>query len=239
MIAENDLLEEFGDVRRIRSDVFFFQDKMRTYTYNYWLQSSSAQDLLVVSENLKNDSLAIEIIDSAPSDLAGDKPTIYKLKKAFNGFTHGIAVPSEYHGYLKGTDGIDRRYLFLCLPIFRCEFSGNESPEEFRELRLHYNPTLDWERDKHPKIRVYFDNPKTGAGVVEDGVFFRLNALLNEINNLNGVSNGFIEITNWAGAVIEILSPEHDKYLLIRNREDEEEISKADLISLVNDFCCS
>ncbi|EGH26394.1 hypothetical protein PSYMO_35101, partial [Pseudomonas amygdali pv. mori str. 301020] len=55
--------------------------------------------------------------------------------------------------------------------------------------------------------------PKTGAGVVEDGVFFRLNALFNEINNLNGISNGFIEVANWMGAVIEILSPEHDKYL--------------------------
>lgn len=62
MITEDDLLEEFVDVNRVRSDVFFFQDKMRTYTYNYWLQSSSVQDLLVVSENLKMTRLLLKLL---------------------------------------------------------------------------------------------------------------------------------------------------------------------------------
>ncbi|MET3052362.1 hypothetical protein ABXV19_11220 [Pseudomonas alkylphenolica] len=235
MISEDDLIEEFGSVRRVDKNIFSFHDEMQSYAYRYWLKSYLGCDLIAVSEVEVGDALPLSVIMGAPKCLAENKPTIYKLAEGQSIFTHAIAVPSNYHGYLKGVDCVNRDDLFLCIPIHRCEFSGDESPEEFKELRLNFIPTLDWKRDKHPKLRVYFDNPKTGGGTDEAGVLFKLPVLLQEIENLNGVGEGFIEVTNWSGGVIEIISPESGKYILITNRQDEELLGE-DILERVKSF---
>lgn len=239
MISESDLVEEFGFVKSMIGDVFFFQDEMRAYTYNYWLHSSNDRSLLVVSKDMVDDELALAIIAAAPAELSLDHPEIYVLAEGSKKFTHVFVAPSHYHGYLKGADGIDRSRLLLCVPIYRCEFAGDETPEEFKDMHLHLIPILDWTRLQHPKLRVYFDNPATGGGVDESGVLLKQSVLFQEVENLNGVNDGFIEVTNWSGRVIEVLSPSLDKFLLIRDREDEELMSKDEILTKLNKFLIS
>jgi len=236
MIYKSDLIEEFGDVKGVGEDVFFFQDKMRAYTYNYWLQTSKERDLLVVSKDMVDDELSLAVISMAPELLSLKQPEIYALSGKSKKFTHVFVAPSHYHGYLKGAEGIDRSRLLLCVPIYRCEFAGDETPEEFNEMQLHLIPILDWERSKHPKLRVYFDNPATGGGTSESGVLLKQSVLFQEIENLNGVNDGFIEITNWSGGVVEVLSPSQDEFLLIRNREDEKLMSKPEILAQIGEF---
>ncbi len=239
MISKNELLEEYNAVKELACGVCFFQDEMRDYTYNYWLKSSRARDLLVVSQDEIKDSLALEVISAVPSKLNAVSPTVCELSTLASEFTHVIVVPSSYHGYLKGMDSVERKDLFLCLPIYRCEFSGSESVDEFKELRLHFVPTLNWNRAIHPKLRVYFDNPKTGGGTDESGAILPWPVLLREIGNLNGVSSGFIEVTNWSGNVVEIISPDDGKYILIRNRRDEQVCAIEELLDDVRTFSFS
>jgi len=238
MITKKELTEEFDQVREVRRDVVFFQDKMRSYTYSYWLAGSEARDLLVVSETDVDDELALAIVDAVPHSTPSDRPAIFELPKESSRFTHVIVVPSNYHSYLKGLKRIDRNKLFLCIPIFRCEFSGNECPEAFRELRLRSVPTLNWKREKHPKLLVYFDNPKTGAGTEEQGAYLKLDYLFEEIENLQGVGNAFVELTNWEGRVVELLWSANDKYRFIIDRQDEYELSKQKLFDRVKEFAC-
>lgn len=54
---------------------------------------------------------------------------------------------------------------------------------------------------------MYFDNPGTETGTDGAGVLMKYPALLSEIENLGGVISGFIEITNYNGQVVEVLSP--------------------------------
>ena len=199
---------------------------MVAYTYNYWLGTTGSYDLLVVSEGDEDDAFAIQVIRSVSCGLKTNMPTVMDLVENARGFTHVLVVPSEYHGYLKGVEGLDRSNLFLCIPIYRCEFSGDESIEEFKLLNFDMIPTLHWQREKFPKLRVYFDNPKTGAGTTESGAFFEMSGLLREVDEMNGVSEGFLEITNWRGQVLEVLSPSHDEYIVITERVDEEKVSK-------------
>jgi hypothetical protein len=236
MISESDLAEEFGAVQVVGSGVVHFQDEMRTYTYNYWLHSSEERDLLVVSKDKIDNELALAVIGRAPAALPLDRPFVYSLADDSKKFTHVFVAPNQYHGYLKGAEGIDRSKLLLCVPIYRCEFAGNESLEEFKDMQLHLVPILDWERAKHPKLRVYFDNPATGGGSDEFGVLLKQSVLAQEIENLNGVSAGFIEITNWADKVVEVLSPNLNDFILIRDRTDEELMSKSELLARIDEF---
>lgn len=236
MISRNDLLEEYDSVRDLVGGVCFFQDEMRDYTYNYWLKSSDDLDLIVVSQDEIKDSLALNVLNSIAPEVSRVSPSIFELCSSERGFTHVIVVPSNFHGYLKGNDGVVRDDLFLCLPIFRCEFSGRETVEEFKELRLHYVPTLNWQRQPCPKLRVYFDNPKTGGGTDEAGTFLKWLDLLREIDALNGVSSGFIEVTNWSDEIIEIISPGEGEYVLIRDRKDEQPLPIKGLLDEVKIF---
>jgi hypothetical protein len=230
MISLDELIEEFGELKSVSAGVFHFQEEMKSFTYNYWITCTELQDLLVVSKNDVDTELSKAVFDAAPAHLADNKPTVFELACNSRGFTHVLAVPHTYHNYLKGTEGANRKDLFLCVPIYRCEFSGDESPDEFKYMHLHLVSIFDWARHKCPKIRVYFDNPATGGGTETSGALISYSTLKQEVDNLNGVSNGFIEITNWAQRVVEVLSPASENYILIYDRKDEETLAREDLL---------
>jgi hypothetical protein len=50
------------------------------------------------------------------------------------------------------------------------------------------------------------------------------------------VVSGFIEITNWAGDVVEVLSPREGAYILIRDRKDEESLTRDGLLCKISEF---
>ncbi|MGE8458853.1 MAG: hypothetical protein ACN6OY_20005, partial [Pseudomonas alloputida] len=63
------MLEEYDSVEVLPEGIYFFQDKMRDYTYSYWLRSSGFQDLIVVCQDELVDQLAIDVIGSVSSNL--------------------------------------------------------------------------------------------------------------------------------------------------------------------------
>lgn len=238
-----DLLEnKYGGVVRKSHDMFFFQHETKTYVINYWLKAREDNSkLLVISQDFIDDALAEIIVDSVPFLSLIDKPLIFPIAAGEHSsglFTHIIVFPQNYHGSMKDA-GIDRGDLFWCVPIFRCEFSGEESVEEFMSMRVHFVPVLDWKRTIRPKVKVYFDNPKTGAGADETRALIKYLTLLQEIDNLEGVSNGFIELENYKSEVVEVLSPAKSEFILILNREDEIAMSKEVLTTRLDEFVMS
>ncbi|MDZ3991666.1 hypothetical protein PspTeo4_11240 [Pseudomonas sp. Teo4] len=97
-------------------------------------------------------------------------------------------------------------------------------------------PVFRWDRDVCPKIKVYFDNPVTETGTHEAGVLMKYPTLLSEIDNLSGVVSGFIEVTNYKGDVVEILSASKGVFTLIRNRKDEDVLTHSKLVEALNSF---
>jgi len=233
MMTRDDLLLEFGEIREAHG-CCFADYAVATYTIHCCLRLATDQTVAVASRNIDDPAFAASVVLLAPAHLPHDRPTIFGIPANTHGFTHAMAVPSTYHGLLNQIG--NRAGLFLCVPIFRCEFSGNESAEEFRQATAHRIPAYEWDRVMQPKISLYFDNPRTGGGTDECGAPVSLRVLLAEIDNLSGVSNGFIEITNYRDEVIEVLSPEKGNYVLIRNRQDEEVIDRARLVAAVETF---
>jgi hypothetical protein len=236
MFSKQDLLGSFPVVDESGNGHYFFQHTLPKLVYQYCLKSVGSHDLLTVSEDVQNRDFAMQVLDQAPHLLSPVKPSVYKLHANEYGFTHALVVPSHYHASLKGNLESKRDKLYLCIPIFRSEFSGDESEADFREMIQRMVPVFKWERRAHPKLRVYFDNPDTGAGTYEDGALLKYPTLVSEIENLNGVVSGFIEITNYKGDVVEVLSPASDVYTLIRNRSDETAFDFSELIKEVSDF---
>lgn len=236
MISRKDLLECFSVVEENEKGYYFFQHNLPQKIYTYSLKNCGKNDFLTVSENLVDRDFAMFITSQAPESLSRDKPSLYKIPVNTYGFTHGLVVPSSYHSALKNRLEKKRKNLFLCIPIFECEFSGDESEAEFREMIARNIPVFEWRRTVFPKLKVYFDNPQTGAGTDESGVLMKYHTLVSEIKNLNGVGNGFIEITNFQNKVIEVLSPSEDMYILIENRTREINLNFLKLLEAVSKF---
>ncbi|OQR26362.1 hypothetical protein BWR59_31615 [Pseudomonas sp. Bc-h] len=236
MFSKQDLLGSFPTVEESGYGHYFFQHTLPKTVFQYCLKSSSSRDLLTVCEDVVDRDFAALVLDQAPHLLSPLKPTLYNLADNNYGFTHVLSVPSSYHSSLKGGLESKREKLYLCIPIFRCEFSGDESEAEFKEMMQRMVPVFKWKRKVHPKLKVYFDNPGTGAGTYEAGALLKYPTLISEVENLNGIVSGFIEVTNYKGEVVEVLSPAPDTYSLIRNRSDEKSMSLPELIKDISAF---
>lgn len=235
MFSKDDLLQSFACVDEY-AGCYFFQHKLPKVVYEYCLKSTDRKDLLVISEGISDRAFSVEVVERAPDSLSQDKTTIFDIAPNKYGFTHVLVVPNTYHGSLKGRLDGKRENLYLCIPIHRCEFSGSESEGEFKEIIQRMIPIFHWSRSVCPKIKVYFDNPGTEAGTDEAGVLMKYPTLLSEIENLNGVVSGFVEVTNYKGQVVEVLSPKKDVFTLVRNRKDEEVLTHSKLVEALNGF---
>jgi len=109
----------------------------------------------------------------------------------------------------------------VCFPIYNCEFKGDEPSNEIMLLRRDFVSTVNWNRDPSPKIRFRFDNPKTKAGTIGKKFgLIKLDVVENEIKNLSGVEDGFMDIFNFNDFYIKICSP-NKNYYVIYNKSDE------------------
>ncbi|GLU40014.1 hypothetical protein [Pseudomonas sp. NBRC 100443] len=235
MIDEKNLKENFVNVYRHSDGSFRFQDITPKRTYHYALFSVRSQNYLLVSEKDIDGENLITLLP--PSELKNDEGiSKHSLSTEFHSFTHALLVSSPYHGYLKGRLDKLRDNLSWIIPIYNCEFSGTENKEDFFIITQKITEVLNWERHKTPKIRLYFDNPKTGAGNNPEGDLVSSNYLLSEIKNLNGISNGFLEITNYRNDAIELLSPEEGVYIVVRERILETEMPRDEAITQIFHF---
>ncbi len=236
MIGRDDLVAAWGNVVDVAEDVFKGRMVLPKKTFYYYVRPSVAAahdcDFLVTSENNDDDGFAREILGSIPAGFDESKLSLHPLPSNAYGLTQLLLAPKAFHAELDGSRLSSKRdKLVLCLPIHKSEFSGTESVEEFYTLRRSVVPTYDWKRSVHPKIKIRFDNARTKGGTVGGKyVFAKYDLVTREIGNLSG-ADGFIEIINYRDDVIEILSPEPDFYLLIRDRDDSrrEPLGRADL----------
>ncbi|WP_263228054.1 hypothetical protein [Pseudomonas alabamensis] len=238
MYSKSDLLKYFGSVDEYKG-CNFVQLELPAKEYEYCLKSSEFLDLLVICEDVFDRDFAVELVKQAPNSLMQGQVSLFEISPNKYDLTHCLVVPNTYHGALNHLSSCARENLFLCIPIHRCEFSGDESRDEFREMILRTIPVYRLDRKVSPKLIVYFDNPKTKSGTDEDGVLMKYPILLNELDNLNGVASGFIEITNYKRDVVEVLSPSRDIFTLIRNRKDEELLELPLLVKALDKFAVS
>lgn len=244
MLNKMDLESNVSAVVELGSGVVRCQDVLPKMKYFYYLKlaevGSTAPDYVLVSENRMDDDFAVEVLANAAALNVGVSSRLkrHPLRPNKYGFTSMLFADSSYHAYFKGRLDEKRSNLVQVVPIYDCEFTGDESPDEFAMMRRDLVPTLNWEREVAPKILLRFDNPKTRGGTGDSEVLVKYGTLIREIDNLQGVSNGFIEIINHLGSVREVLSADEDSFVLIHERDDSnrENLSRDALLNVVHRF---
>ncbi|PXX44949.1 hypothetical protein [Undibacterium pigrum] len=242
MLTKEDLATNFSGVCELGQGVFKCLDELPQKTYFNYIKfgaiNDSGPDLLLVSENIEDDVFASIVFSSLSSINYADTLQLTILPENGYGFTNVVLAGPSYHRHFKGRLDEKRDNLLLCIPSYQCEFTATESIEDFFLVRRYITPSEDWHRSQSPIIRLRCDNPKTQSGTGEETVLVRFSNLVSEIGMLSGVSNGYIEISNYENRAIEILSPSIDEFILIRERDDQtrETITHQNLLDSVWKF---
>jgi hypothetical protein len=221
MIRAADLAAQFHPVDDLGQGLVRCGDelpKKTIHTY-FLLDAGPGHCPFAVSDSRTDDAFARQLLQTC-GDRAVTELTRIGLGHNAYGFTHLLCVPHTHHAELKGRLDAQRPRTTLCIPVFASEFSGKETAEQFATLRRDIVPSLQWDRSASPKISLRFDNPKTRGGTGEGYVFARFDMVVREIDNLRGVTDGFVEIVNHAGNSVEIVFSSAAEYCWIPDRED-------------------
>jgi hypothetical protein len=221
MITEKMITDNFEDVQRMTDDIIRFKELLPDFKDIYYLGCSKSDNIniIVISRDIEDDVFASELIRVASSQ----NKVLNLLKFRHNienkyGFDSALMAGPQYHSYFKGRLDNVRNTLYLCFPIFECEFSGNESVELFYEMRRFLIKSLNWDRSMTPKILLRFENPKTKAGTIGKNYYpVDFNVVKTEIINLNGVPNGVVEVFNYNKEYVKIISISQDQYIMETN----------------------
>jgi len=235
MITKEDLKTSFSRLRALEENIYRCEDVLPKRSFFTYVKLGEVGERLTVSESLIDDRFAIDLLKACEGVDCGAGLALKDAPENQYGFSTMLLAPSEFHNQLRGRLDSKREATTLCIPIHRCGFSGIEAKAEFQLMCNRLVSVWDWKRGVCPKVVLRFDNPKTGAGTGDRDVLVRWKALQQELEALNGVADGFVEVQNYLGQVLELLSVHRDMYWVIRDRNDaqKELVQGKDLERLV------
>jgi len=205
---------EFVDVEELEAGLFCFSDETRSNVFIHHLKTDQQREraFFTLAERDRNDVLASAIINAAIEVGPQFQKICCAEHQEIKPFSHLLFVPPHYHHQLEDRLEFRRRDVCWCVPMYRNEFSGTESKEEFDKLQKMI-PLLKWNRKPVPKVLIQFDNPRTQGGTYGNRhVAFSLEDALLELEEINGCPEGFIDIKNWKGERCRIVSPTSDSF---------------------------
>lgn len=185
---------------------------------------------LTICVDHDDDEFAIELLKNDVKPL--EEPitiinTEFKNKK----FDSILMASGLYHRQLRGIVNENRSDFFLCLPIFKSEFFGNETEKDFLDTCAKFTPVYNWNREKNPKSVVAFSNPKTGGGTIKKGVVLAFPIIKREVNNMDAVENGTMLITNYKNEKLDIRSS--SKGFSLKTNKIELTLSNNELVNYI------
>lgn len=217
MISYTNLTDNFSNIKHICDQTYIFDIETAASTYTYYIDLTvhNGKQFIAVSENLVDIDLATTTLKQAVTlnSIKPDGLTIKHLAKQTtrktSGFTYLAVAPSTFHGHLGGLLDKERHNLFLAIPVYKTEFSGTEDRDLFQELTFRFINILNWKRKENPRILYRFDNPVANYGTGSSPpVPVAFDDLLMTIKQLAGVTNGFVEVTNYRDQYCEIVPSE-------------------------------
>ncbi len=216
MITFAALRVSYPDAEMIGNGIFKFQNIIPAYSETMYLKSGllGSYDVILPCRDNEDDRFAEAFFNFIGSSHGTPQQSVppFLISIPFSNryhFDSVFLVGPDWHGYGKGTLDSSRDKLLLAIPCHRCEFSGDETRDEFRHIWIHYlNPR--WDRDLCPKIKVAIQHPKTQFALTPSPyAMSSYRALLVEVDHIEGVPLGYLEVINfqnrhctlWSGAI--------------------------------------
>jgi hypothetical protein len=116
-----------------------------------------------------------------------------------------LAINPNAHGlYVKESPRL-HELTIEAIPIYRCEFSGDETVEILQLARRKYVDTLDWRREPSPRVWLAFSDVAMGVRSTGHklGLTTKKDAIL-KVRRVAESSESWVELENYAGQHVRI-----------------------------------
>lgn len=217
MIPMAAIREEFGVARRLTPSTFYSSLEIGKGVIHYFFRSVRGvlPDLVATSSDVEDPEFAVSLLEAVASTITSQIAAPLKIDlsipNAF-GFDAALALPSTFHGHLKGVLDDRHETLVLCLPIHRCEFTGRETVDEYRRWHTRVGAER-WTRDPVPVIELEIDNPRGGRSNSKERISFE--TCMASLTALKGKSAGSAKVTNYNGDTLLIhVNPDEDSFVV-------------------------
>ncbi|MCI0563347.1 MAG: hypothetical protein MN733_33140, partial [Nitrososphaera sp.] len=244
MIASLDLARELSQRNAVPfasiPGAFTFTDETPAHRFANVVAPIFNGEYCVVlsSRDYFDESLAAAVIDfvvKRASSLSAERPLVL-----LDGFTcpqysfNAVAVlsPAAANRFEHENDVLNER-AFVVFPIYRCELSGDESPELVDSIRHGLLASLDWKRSPCPKVTMAYRNRKNKAG--SRPRLTTLDTVLHEVDELYDSEGSWIELHNYAGHRCRIVWS-HGQYTVEFPELEATTLDKAALVDSINLF---
>lgn len=164
MIPMAAIRKEFGVATRLTPSTFYSSLEIGKGVIHYFFRSVRGvlPDLVTTSSDVEDPEFAVSLLDAVAAEVTPGIATPLKIELSVPndfGFDAALALPSSFHGHLKGVLDDRHKTLVLCVPIHRCEFTGQETVEQYR--RWHTRIGLErWKRDPFPVVEMQTQDPR-------------------------------------------------------------------------------
>jgi|GEM_PF-6952057 len=222
MIPINTMREEFGVAERVTPEVFRAELETRSSLTHYYFRSVRGvlPDLLTTSRDLDDSPFAVQLLEEVARQMSGPdlKPPCKIRLTAKNpyGFESALLLTPEYHGHLKGILDDRRRRLVYCVPIHDCEFTGTESPEEYRHWQVRVG-IENWTRKPYPFVMMDFENPESQFRSMLERV--APDVCITNLKELQGVRGGHANVRNVHGETARIVPLNDGRFSIMGDSE--------------------
>lgn len=209
MVESNDLRQQLdkynGRPFGLVPGAFCYRTKTPRHEFGVYLLPipSAARCLVSVCRDFFDESLAasgLQFVSKRVEELDGGKAILI-----FNDFVHfgygfdavGVISPNAARQFASENPQLSER-TFVCFPMFRCEFVGDEDAATVSQMRHDIVPTLNWTRDASPVVRMRFVNAATGVRSTAPGLgITSVDFMFTQLQQMGGAFGSFMEIENY------------------------------------------
>jgi hypothetical protein len=194
--------------------------------------------VVLPSRDFFDESLAADVlafVAKRASVLSIEKPLVLLDHFASSQYSFDVVAvlsPAAAKQFEQENDVLNRR-AFVVFPIYRCELSGDESPELVDSIRHDFLPSLDWKRAPCPKVTMAYRNKKNKAS--SRATLTKLATVLYEVKELYEAEGSWIKLENYAGHRCHLAWSE-GHYIVEFPGQEVTLLDKTTLIDRINAF---
>ena len=220
-----DKIEKYYKANSIEkgSNIYFNEQKTQLHSFKYFHIIMNNYVIDVTVRDFQDKSTIVAFCKKIDALNLEWIPQIVKLEKMLFDNLHFdslLLLPSEYHimGYEEEEEKEILQRTVLAIPIYHCEFSGNENIEDVKNLRRDYINTIDWNRTITPKLKIKYKNYTTKSATIgKNNKLSDTKTLMNEIDALRD-DLSFVEFENYKGIYFKV-KWDKNKISIIQNQD--------------------
>lgn len=242
-----DIVQELGHKFKLKradfnTSVFLMETKTPAHSFIRLIAPVENTDCFftLTSRDFFDVSLAQSIVNFANANSLCIEDGASKIIEGFHANNYGfdrLLLINELGGrFAEASPKLDKK-TFEIMPIYRCEFVGDEDLELIDLIRHNFVTTIDWKRGPKPIVKARYRTTNSGERSIGNKFgLTRLEVILQVIPKLREMEGSFLDMKNYLGQECHIVRKLDNYQINIINDSNSIFLKKEEIEPWIKDF---